>query len=550
MSDGDVDHGMTRRDLLRLGAGAAAVGTGVTAADLARPAAARAQAPKRGGVFRFPGFDPPNFDPHQNVHWWTFIYLSLTHSGLVRHKAGATPGSLPIEGDLAESWDRPNDTTYVFKLRKGVRWHPKPPVNGRELTAEDVVFTFQRAMTITGNPSRATFEQIERVEAVDRYTVRFTLKEPFAWFLDSAALAYVLPKEAADKDGFFKRAETVIGTGPWMLERYEPNVRLSFARNPHFYRPGLPYADGVEVKVDIDPASKLAAWLGGQYDFAPEIQMTLQRTDLEVVKRRKPGIVTTEFTWLISTLGVPNLGAEPLSDLRVRRALYMGCNGKQVIEVNPFGYGHGTANPAVPAALRDWTIPISELTPDGRRLYEHDPAEAKRLLAQAGHGGGLKFAAESTGSWGPAFSDVVQAILAQWKRVGVEVELKLKEGNAFIASVLGRKFERLAMTLRGGATTPDPYLFHAHVPGSPLNTAGVNDPKLTEMLRLQRRVFDDKKRREIIYDIQRHCAQHAYYLYVSPSARVVSAWEPYVKNFTPNVSLDYGGRLMVAWLDR
>lgn len=62
------------------------------------------------------------------MHWWTFIYLSLTHSGLVRHKAGpsVTPGTLPIEGDLAESWERPTETTYIFKLRKGVRWHPKP----------------------------------------------------------------------------------------------------------------------------------------------------------------------------------------------------------------------------------------------------------------------------------------------------------------------------------------------------------------------------------------------------------------------------------------
>jgi ABC-type transport system substrate-binding protein len=228
----------------------------------------------------------------------------------------------------------------------------------------------------------------------------------------------------------------------------------------------------------------------------------------------------------------------------------MAVDQKQVIETNPFGYGHGSPNPAVPAALREWSIPIAELPAEGRRLYEPDLAEAKRLLAQAGHGGGLRFPVESTGSWGPAFSDIVQSILAQWKRVGVEVDLKLKEGNAFIASTLGRKFEKLAMTLRGGPTTPDPYLFSGHMPGSPVNTAGVNDPKLTDMLKLQRRTFDEQKRREIIYDIQRYLSQQAYYLYVSPSAKVLSAWEPYVKGFAPNISLDYGGRLMIAWLDK
>jgi peptide/nickel transport system substrate-binding protein len=547
-----MDASLTRRDLLKLGAAAVAAGAPISVTDLARPQPTAAQTPKRGGVFRFPGFDPPNFDPHQNVHWWTFIYLSLTHSGLIRHKAGpsVTPGTLPIEGDLAESWEQPNETTYVFKLRKGVRWHNKPPVNGRELTAEDVVFTFQRALTVTGNPLRATFQEIDKVEAVDRYTVRFTMKEPFVWFPNSAALAYILPKEAADKDGMFKKPETVIGTGPWMLERYEPNVRLSFVRNPNFFRPGFPYADAIEVPIGTDPASTLAAWLSGQYDFAPGIQMTLQRSDLEAIRRRKPDLPMVEFTWLISTFGVPKLEEEPFRDVRVRRALHMAVDQKQIIESNPFGLGHGSPNPAVPAALREWAIPIDQLPPEGRRLYEPDVAEARRLLAQAGHGTGVRFPVESTGSWGPAFSDIVQLIVAQWKKAGIEADLKLKEGNAFIASTLGRKFEKVAITLRGAATTPDPYLFAGHMPGSPLNTAGVNDPKLTEMLKLQRRTFDEKKRREIIWDIQRLCSQQAYYLYVSPSAKVLSAWEPYVKNFAPNISLDYGGRLMIAWLDK
>lgn len=87
------------------------------------------------------------------------------------------------------------------------------------------------------------------------------------------------------------------------------------------------------------------------------------------------------------------------------------------------------------------------------------------------------------------------------------------------------------------------------MPGQSLNSAGVNDPKVTEMIQLQRRTFDVAKRREIIYDIQRHAGQHAYYLY-DASQKVVSAWEPYVKNWGPNNGFDYGGRRVAAWLDR
>ena len=226
----------------------------------------------------------------------------------------------------------------------------------------------------------------------------------------------------------------------------------------------------------------------------------------------------------------------------------MAVNLNEVIKVNPMGYGFGAPNPLVPAAMTEWSIPINQLTPEGRQLYEADPAGAKSLLAQAGQSG-LKFPVESSGTWGTAFSDVVQAILSEWKRAGIETELKLKEGNAFIASSLARSFEKMIITLRGGATTPDPYLMNL-LPGRPQNVAGVNDSKLSEMILLQRRVFDEKKRREIIFDIQRHFAQNAYQLFVSPAANVISAWEPYVRNFAPNIGNDYGGRLMSVWLDR
>src|SRR5262249_60128964 len=116
-----------RRDLLR-GAGATVLAGAVTT-TAARPV--QAQTPKRGGVFRIAGFEPPNFDPHATPHWWCFVALSFTHSRLVRVKAGpgVTPGTLPVEGDLAESWTQPSDTTWGVKLRQGLPSHHKPPLH-------------------------------------------------------------------------------------------------------------------------------------------------------------------------------------------------------------------------------------------------------------------------------------------------------------------------------------------------------------------------------------------------------------------------------------
>jgi peptide/nickel transport system substrate-binding protein len=540
------DVPVDRRDVLKL-AGAA------TVAGLIAPRDATAQTPRRGGVFRIRGEEPLGFDPHLVLSYRTMTNLSFTHSRLVKVKAGPSvkPGTTPIEPDVAESWTQPTPTTYVFKLRKGVRWHAKPPVNGRELTADDVKYTYERFLTVKGNPNRGILDAIDTVEALDRHTVRFTLKEPHAWFVDNLAqpFTWLVAREAVEKFGDLRRPEACIGTGPWMLERHEPNVKLVYVRNPEYFVAGLPYADGVEVTVDDDPASRLASWLSGKYDFAPEYDFVVRRLDLDVAKRRKPGLQTAEFVWLVTGVQWMKLDQDPFKDIRVRRAFAMAGDWKEILETNAFALGHGLPNPAVPSAFREWSIPIAELPPEGRRLYERNVAEAKRLLAEAGLGRGLKIPRDDTAGYGPDYMDAVQVGLKNLKDAGVEVDLKLKEYGAYAASVLVGKFDKLAGGLLGAWNDPESYLYRLHMPGQTSNGSGVNDPKLIEMIRQQRRTFDVARRRELVYDIQRYLSTQVYHLY-GPSANVVSAWESYVKNFAPNFGHDYGGRLMAAWLDK
>ena len=97
-------------------------------------------------------------------------------------------------------------TAYIFKLVKGVRWHPKPPVNGRKLTAEDVKYTYDRFLTVKGNPNRVLLEMVDKVEVLDKLTVKFTLKEPNAWFVERLASisARIVAKECVEKFGDLK----------------------------------------------------------------------------------------------------------------------------------------------------------------------------------------------------------------------------------------------------------------------------------------------------------------------------------------------------------
>src|SRR5438094_7738523 len=209
-------NGVSRRALLKAGL---AAGMTVSAWPLSHPPVlwgAEAGQPRHGGILRVRGFDPPNFDHHLTLAGFTQSTVSFVYSKLVRHKVGADvpPGTFILEPDLAERWEEVDDTTYVFRLRQGVKWHNKPPVNGRELVAEDVKFTYDRFLTEKGNPLRYILEAVDKVEVVDRYTVKFLLHEPFVWLVDVLANpvgTWIIPREVVEQFGDLKKPESAIG---------------------------------------------------------------------------------------------------------------------------------------------------------------------------------------------------------------------------------------------------------------------------------------------------------------------------------------------------
>src|SRR5436190_2069223 len=262
-------HGVRRRDLLKAGLAAGVTLSALPLSSLSTLWGAEAGQPKRGGTLHVRGYDPVHFDPHQTISFKTHTTLSFVYSKLVRHKIGpeVRPGTFIVEPDLAERWEELDDTTYVFHLRKGVKWHNKPPVNGRELVAEDVKFTYDRFLTEQGNANRYLLDSVDRIEVVDRYTVKFVFKEPYVWFL--SVLAYpqsmwIVAPEVVQQFGDLKKPENAIGTGPFILERYEPSVKSVFKRNPDYYRDGQPYVDGVEWLVIPDESTGLAMYRTGQ----------------------------------------------------------------------------------------------------------------------------------------------------------------------------------------------------------------------------------------------------------------------------------------------
>jgi peptide/nickel transport system substrate-binding protein len=542
-------QGVRRRAVLQTGLAA-----GVTLSTWSLPVprrlwGAEARQPMRGGILCVSGYDPPHFDHHLTPNFKTNIALSFVYSKLVRHTVGpeVQPGTFSKEPDLAERWEALDDTTYVFHLRQGVRWHNKPPVNGRELVAEDVKFTFDRFLTEKGNADRYMLESVERIEVVDRYTVKFLLKEPFVWLLDVLANPrgmWIIAPEVVQHDGDLKKPESAIGTGPFILERYEPNVKMVFTRNPDSFLTGLPWLDRVELLVIVDESTGLAMYRTGQIDCGPGWVWSVRQQDLEALKKSHPHFRYDDF--LANVMGVLYMRTDqpPFNDVRIRRAISHAIDRQGIID----GLGtRGAPSPAVPRGLVEWSLPIDQLGA-GAKYYQHDPQEARRLLADAGYPKGLKTQLHATGGYGRDLLDAVQLIQQYLKNVGIAVELKLQEYGAYMATTFAGKFEGMAYGPMG-PYEPDSLLYGMYAPDQPRNNSHVKDPTLTAMLKEQRRTKELEVRKQRIFAIQRYAAEQQYYV-TTYSGMVTGSWQPYVKHYAPNLGNDYGNRAAALWLDR
>jgi peptide/nickel transport system substrate-binding protein len=543
-------QGLCRREVLQAGLAAGAM---LSTWPWYRPSVlwgGEAGPPKRGGILRVRGWDPVHFDPHLTINNYTNYMLSFVCSRLVRHQVGADvqPGTFPIEPDVAERWDALDDTTYVFYLRKGIKWHNKPPLNGRELVAEDVKFSFDRFLTEKGNANRFLLEPVDRVEVVDRYTVKFLLKEPYVWLVDTLAFPWtmwIVAPEVVEKFGDLKKPETAIGTGPFMLERYDPNVKAVFTRHPEYYRQDQPHVDGVEWLIVPDESTALAMYRTGQIDVGPQQNNAVRQQDLDSLKQSHPHLMYRDILSIVPGAVFMRTDMAPFSDVRVRHAISHAIDRQGLIDAV---WVRGEPTGAIARGLAEWSLPIEQLG-EGATYYRYDPKEARRLLAEAGYPKGFKTQLTVTTGLTRDLVDDAQMVQRYLKDVGIAAELKLQEHGAYMATTMQGKFEGLVRSPFGIAWEPDAPLYRTYAADSSWNASHLNDPKITAMLKEQRRTKDLEARKKIIFDIQRYAAEQQYFVYTNVVV-VTPSWAPYVKNYSPNITFDYGSRAAALWLDR
>ena len=516
------------------------------------PGDALAQTPKRGGILKIADREAPNLDPHLSVSFLTHSWANMVYSQLVRYAHGPEQkhtADFTVVPDLAEKWEYKSPTVVVFTLRKGVKFHNKPPVNGREVTAEDAKYSMERFKAKSA--FRARFDVIQSIDVVDRHTLQVTLKEPFAPFLNHlAASTYVgiLPREVEEKLKDFNRPEAMIGSGPFMVKSYQKGVKVEFERNPDYYMKGQPYLDGVVIEITPDATARLALLRSGKVDMG-HMWGYMVPEEAKSLKQTNPEMVMTSTTVLGSGILYFRTDQPPFNDIRVRRALSLAIDRKGWNDSILYGEGCIDAGP-VPCALKDWKLPASKMDPaKAKYLVGYDPAEAKRLLAEAGFPNGMTVPMAHWPGYAPPWRTYYDLAAADLAKIGVTVEFKPEEYGKYISTTYLGKFEKMAMGPQAPGNEVDDWLYSGFFPEQPHNRSHVADAELNKMLAAQRRELDPQKRLAIIHDIQRYLVDKAYYVYLPSSPQYITH-APQVKGFKHHDGFSLGHRLIFTWLER
>ncbi len=475
---------------------------------------------KTGGTLRMAiAADPPSLDPYATSNAITKSNASYVYSRLFKFKTA--PGleqSKVVPGpDMAESLESsPDGLVWTAKLRPDAKFHNIAPVNGRQITSDDIRFSWSRLIDDKLG-QRAQVEFVVKVEYPDPQTIRFVLKSPFGAFPNILADTTMLVIQPTEAESQYDPRTIQIGSGPWMWEKYEPNVRMQYRRNPDWAGQSAPYFDMVELSVIPEYANRLAQFRSGNLDSA-----TVEPLDLLDLRKQIDGLrYTSDLSPSSSIIFFDSNPESPWQkDERIRQAISMATDRNALTELayeNKALVAAGVDAPirwnnVIPVGHQSvWLDPQGPDAGPGAKFFQFDVAEAKKLISAAGVEG-LKVKYQySINAYPRSFARIAEAFIQYLSQIGLDPTLDIQDyATTFGQTRLGN-FEGIAMGIEAAFPEPGGLLTRAFT-DNPQNKGRIKDPKLLELTLKQRGELDVAKRREIFYEIQRYHAEKMYYV--------------------------------------
>ena len=495
-----------------------------------------------------------NFDPYFGHHltqihtgWmerlhaldWTQDLSAISHDNT---KAQTNRG----KGHLAESWEFTDPYTYVVRLHHGIHWQDIPPANGREFTADDVAFHYHRLYGLGSgytqpSPAReavAAMKELVSVTATDKYTVVFKWRTSNQSLIiesmeELGTYQCIENPEAVKKWGDLRDWHHAVGTGPFILKEFVPDVSATLVKNPNYWghderypQNKLPYIDKMTLRIIPDQETTLAEMLAGRIDAADQISPVLAQE----LKRTNPEILQIYLTANTAVTIDPRNDRPPFNDIRVRKAMQLAIDLSGIAK----NYYKGSVEP-YPSSLtsremKGWGFPYEEWPQDLKDEYAYNPALARKLLADAGYPNGFKtnIVADTTGDM-----DLLQIVKEYFADIGIDMEIRPMDSTEWIAYVLnGHKHDQLAQrTIAPYGHRHDPFRQMGRLrTGAASNYLMINDAILDSFQPKAIAATSEDQVKQLLRDANEHIArQHFAISLLSPGSYTL--YQPWLKGF-------------------
>jgi peptide/nickel transport system substrate-binding protein len=449
--------------------------------------------------------EPERLDPHLTTAYASFQVLENIYDTLVQ------PGDdLTMEAALATDWEVSDDNlTWTFELREGVTWH-----NGREFTADDVVFSFERIMDEETEAANAyRFESVESVTAPDDGTVVIELSRPTPNLL-AAIGAFkgmaIVPREIVE-DGTIDTEP--VGTGPFRFVEQRPDGEIVLEANPDYWQEGLPRLDGVRFRPIPDPTVKLTNLQTGEVDWADSVPPQ-QLNDLLDSDDLNVEAVSGGDYWYMAM----NHEREPFSNPEVRRAVAYAIDREAVTEAAQFDA----------ATVNQTAIPEDSFFHFDHAPFEQDRDQAMELMEGAGVGDDLTMDLMVTSEY-PETIAAAQVIADQLSDIGIEVQIRELDFGSWLDEQGEGNFDAFILGWLGNIDPDDFYYAQHHSEGN-FNFHGYSNSDVDRLLDEARQTVDEDDRRDLYNQAVELIVDEVSYLYLY-NPDVVNAWTDRVEGY-------------------
>jgi peptide/nickel transport system substrate-binding protein len=461
------------------------------------------------------------------------------------------------QGLLANSWEWTDGQTLVVHLQQGVRWQNKAPMNGREFTADDVVYHYDRLMGVgsftKGSPFYAgRFGGLQKATATDKYTVTFQFAASNVlintWAMHEVMTQFFEAREAVEQG--ITDWTKALGTGPLLVTDYVDKTSLTYSKNSNYWgyderypQNRLPYADNVKVICIPDSSTALAALRTDKIDLMNNIDWRTAKT----VQESNSTLLQAKIAspdWLIQM----RTDTIPFKDIRVRKALQMAINRPGLAKDYYGGTVDGIPSGIISPLYKGYAYTYDQWPQSLKDEYAFNPSMSKQLLTEAGYPNGFNTDVVVDNA---ADLNLIQAIKSYFSDIGVQMDIRTMDTPSYTNFTRAGKEDAMAMPSQGGTAGLPPAMAITMWISSELNNLTMaNDAYYDGLVTKFNNSSSADDTRNLLLQCDQYFIEHHWGVEVFTKA-TYAIWQPYVKSFQgENLGWGYGADVARWWINK